>query len=412
MNTDLTETTAAQENMSPAHLDVYQRALEVIPWATQTNAKRYDNDPIASRPPFIKKAKGCRMWDLDGKEYIDYRAALGPITLGYAYDEVDEAVRRQIADGVLFSMASPLELEAAEEILKTIGWAEKIRFMKTGNDANACCLRLARSKTGREHMLTSGYHGYADWFSLGWPKPGIPGSLNDFVHEVEYGDIAAVDRVFDQFGPQMAAAQVVPVEWGQKTNRAYLQRIRERCDEFGTALIFDEVLTGFRVANGGAPEFFDIIPDFSAYAKGISNGYSLAAYAGKAEWMDALDETIITTTYAGDVLCLAAGIAVMKIYQREQIPQHMEAMGIRLVDGLHRLFVEHGIPACANGLPHASVIHFTENEETSQQLRTRLFTGLYDRGIFANQQWFTSFSHQASDIDETLDKFQDTLRHL
>ena len=156
--------------MTPKHAAHYQRALKSIPWATQTNAKRYDGELIPSRPPFIKKAKGCRIWDLDDKEYIDYKASLGPIILGHQYPEVDDAVRKQMESGVLFSMASPLEAEAAEAILNTLGWAEKIRYMKSGADVCACCLRLARSKTKRNHFLTSGYHGYQDWFALEWPN--------------------------------------------------------------------------------------------------------------------------------------------------------------------------------------------------------------------------------------------------
>ncbi len=401
------KTLTPTDSMSPAHRELYERALRRIPWGTQTNAKRYDNDFIPSRPPFIQQAKGCRMWDVDGKEYIDYRAALGPIVLGYRYDEVDAAVREQIQLGVLFSMASPLEVETAEAILETVQWADKIRFMKTGNDANACCLRLARSRTGREHMLTSGYHGYMDWFSLAWPKPGIPLALNDFVHEVPYGNLEAVERVFDRHGDQLAAAQVVPVEWGQPPSKPYLRKLREKCDEYGVALVFDEVLTGFRLGKGGAPEFFGVVPDFSAYAKGISNGYSLAAYAGKAEWMDALDETIITTTYAGDTLSLAAGKKVMEIYNREPVHEHLVAMGERLNQGFDEVFQQTDFPARMGGLPHAGAIHF---DPDSGDLRQRLFDQLYSRGIFANEQWFVTYTHQASDIDETIGTLHQSIK--
>ena len=133
--------------MTASHEALYYRALKIIPWATQTNAKRFDAEMIAARPPFIQSAKGCRMWDLDNKEYIDYRCALGPIILGYQYAEIDEAVRKQMDKGVLFSMASPLEMEAAEAILETVGWADKIRFMKTGADACSCSLRSASARS-------------------------------------------------------------------------------------------------------------------------------------------------------------------------------------------------------------------------------------------------------------------------
>ncbi|MFQ5752537.1 MAG: aminotransferase class III-fold pyridoxal phosphate-dependent enzyme, partial [bacterium] len=148
----------------------YQKALRRIPWATQTNAKRWYPDEVKFMPPFIKRAKGCRLWDLDDREYIDYRCALGPIILGYGYPEVETAVREQMKSGVLFSMASPIELETAEAIIENVPWLEQIRFMKTGADACSSCVRLARAYTRRDHILTSGYHGYHDWFVLNWPN--------------------------------------------------------------------------------------------------------------------------------------------------------------------------------------------------------------------------------------------------
>lgn len=350
------------------------------------------------------------MWDLDGKQYIDYRAALGPIILGYGWPEVDEAVRRQMEDGVLFSMASPLELEAAEAILQTLAWPDRIRFMKTGADACACCLRLARSHTGREHFLTSGYHGYQDWFALGWPKSGIPEDLNRYVHTVDYGDIEAVDRVFDQFGEQLAAAHVVPVEWNKEPSGAYLRRLRERCDEHGTVLVFDEILTGFRLGKAGAVEYFGITPDLAAYAKAIANGYPLSAYAGTTAFMETLNQTIITTTYAGETLSLAAALAVMGILQREPVHTHIVETGQRLRDGFDAIFREFDYPAHTVGLAPAATIRFEGDEAEAETRQRTLFNKLYDLGIFANPEWFITYSHGTADIDETLDKMRQAVR--
>lgn len=392
--------------MSPKHAALYERALKKIPWATQTNAKRYTLEMSPSRPPFLKKGKGCRVWDLDDKEYIDYRSSLGPIILGHKYPEVDDAVRRQMDDGVLFSMASPIEIEAAEAILETLGWADKIRFMKTGADVCACCLRLARSKTKRAHFLTSGYHGYQDWFALAWPNNGVPDMLEDLVHAIDYGDLDAVDRAFSEFGEELAAVIISPVEWDRSPSKAYLEKLRAKCDEYGTVLIFDEILTGFRLGKGGAREFFDVIPDLAAYAKGIANGYPLSAYAGKAEFMDTLDQTIITTTYAGDTLSLAASKAVMNVFNSEPVFEHIFRVGQRLRDGFDSIFADHNYPARTAGLAPASTIQFegTESEQSTQ--RIHLFEQLYQQGIFANKEWLISYSHQTSDIDETLEKMQ------
>jgi len=396
--------------MTPKHQDLFQRALEKIPWATQTNAKRHDADGVTTRPPFIQRAKGCRMWDLDNREYIDFRCALGPITLGYQYREVDDAVRAQMQQGVLFSMSSPLEIETSEAILDTLAWADKIRFMKTGADTNACCLRLARSYTGRDHLLTSGYHGYQDWFTLDWPNPGIPQSLNDYVHGIDYDDIDAINKVFDEHGHELAAVVVVPVEWWREPSKLYLETLRAKCDEYGTLLIFDEVLTGFRIAKGGAQEFFGVTPDLAAYAKGIANGYPLSAYAGKQQYMDTLDKTVITTTYAGETLSLAAAKAVMTIINREPVIEHIAAMGERLRNGFDSIFQETNFPGKTVGLAPAITIKFEDEEAMHSPLRAKLFDHLYDNGIFANKEWLINYSHQPNDIDQTLDTMRQAVK--
>ena len=396
--------------MTSKNQAAFDRALQRIPWATQTNAKRHDSDGATRRPQFIERAKGCRMWDLDGKEYIDFRAALGPITLGYQHPEVDAAVRQQMERGTLFSMSSPLEYEAAESLLQTIGWADKIRFMKTGADVNACCLRLARSYTGRDHLLTSGYHGYQDWFTLGWGNPGIPESLNHYVHSIDYADVDAIDRVFDKHGHELAAVVVVPVEWWREPSQEYLQVLRAKCDEYGTLLIFDEVLTGFRIAKGGAEEYFGITPDLAGYAKGMANGYPLSAFAGKSEYMDTLDRTTITTTYAGETLSLAAGIKVMEILNREPVIEHLFTMGERLRAGFDTIFREADFPAETVGLAPAITIRFEDEVDLHSPLRARLFDQLYDKGIFANKEWLISYAHQPSDIDETLEKMRESVK--
>lgn len=386
-----------------------ERALRTIPWGSQTNAKRHDRDGMEQRPAFIKRATGCYMWDLDNRKFIDYRVALGPIILGYQYPPVDAAVRKQMESGTLFSMASPIEVEAAESILDTVGWAEKIRFMKTGADACTCCIRLARSKTQRDHILSIGYHGYHDWFAFAWPNPGIPEALKAFVHEVDYGDINAIDQLFADFGETLAAVITVPIEWHLAPNPDFIQHLRTKCDEYGTALVFDEVLTGFRLAKGGAAECFGIEPDMAAYAKGIANGYPLSAYAGKREWMDTLNQTIITTTYAGETLSLAAAIAVMDVFRTEPVHEHIRNMGKLLREGFEAIFKETGFPATTVGVDQGIVIDFSKTKDDDHK---KLFNTLYSKGIFANEQWFISYAHQASDIEKTLEAMSTSIGEI
>ncbi|KAF0093259.1 MAG: Aminotransferase class III superfamily [Puniceicoccaceae bacterium 5H] len=398
--------------MSAKNDAMLTRALRSIPWGTQTNAKRVDRDHIPSRPPFIERARGCRMWDLDGREYIDYRAALGPIVLGYCHEEVDTAVRRQMERGTLFSMASPLEVEAAEAILNTLGWADQIRFMKTGADVCACCLRIARSHTQRDHVLVSGYHGYHDWFALGWPNHGVPHLLEQLVHEIAYDDIPAMERVFAEYGPELAAAVVVPLEWHLEPSPAYLQRLRELCNHYGVALVFDEILTGFRLGTTGAAGYFGVTPDLAAFAKGMANGYPLSAYAGKRAWMETLNQMILTTTYAGETLSLAASLKVMEIFRREPVHAHLFQLGAELRSGFEAIFLEHGFPATTIGVDPGAVIDFAPAGDAAEKLHRQLFTRLYERGIFANEQWFITYAHTRADIEQTLEAMAICVRDL
>ncbi len=392
---------------------LYKRASSCMPWGTQTNAKRLQPGLADVMPAFIERAAGCRLWDVDGREFIDYRSALGPIILGYCHPQVDAAVREQMKKGVLFSMASPIELQAAEAIMENVPWLEQIRFMKTGADACTSCVRLARAYTGREDILTCGYHGYHDIFALNWPNPGVPNAIRETVHEVAFNDLEAVDRIFNDHGETLAAAIVVPDDWGVERGGAFLKRLRQHCDKAGTLLVFDEVLTGFRLGLAGAQEYYGVTPDLAAYAKAMANGYPVSAFAGKREFMSVLEETIITTTYAGETLSLAACCATMKIMREEGVQQHIFAMGRRLRDGFDEILRESGLPIQAAGTAPVPYLHFCSGDKQQDQiLKDRLFSSLFERGVFPNDVWLINHAHQNADIDQTLDMFRKSVASL
>lgn len=399
--------------MQSKNLQHYRKAISRIPWGTQTNAKRLNPAWGECMPPFIERAKGCRVWDLDGREYIDFRCALGPIILGYCYPEVGAAVRKQMENGVLFSMASPIELEVAEAIIENVPWLEQIRFMKSGADVCTACVRLARAFTGRDHILTSGYHGYHDCFALGWPNPGVPEVLRDYVHEIAYNDLKAAERVFAMHGEKLAAVIVEPYDWGETTGKNFLETLRKKCNEYGALLIFDEVLTGFRLARGGAQAYFDVTPDLAAYAKAMANGYPVSAFAGKEKYMQTLDETIITTTYAGETLSLAACKTTMEILRNEPVLEHIHKMGALLKSGFDEICRESTIPARAAGLPPAPFIQIElGNEVENKRLQDRLFASLFEHGIFPNERWFINYSHRKEDIEQTLEVIRENFMKL
>jgi glutamate-1-semialdehyde aminotransferase len=394
------------------------RARLLMPWGTQTNAKRLDPALADVMPAFIDRADGCRIRTPEGDWFIDYRSALGPIILGYRHPEVDDAVRAQMERGVLFSMASPVELEVAERLIEAVPSLEQVRFVKTGNDANASMVRLARAFTGREHLLTCGYHGSSDWFACGGGAPptvlasavsGVPRALDALVTRVAYGDIDALEALFAAHGHEIAALLTVPYDWNEVVATDFLHRARALTEAHGALLLFDQVLTGFRLALGGAQAYFGIVPDLSSFAKALANGYPLAAYGGRRDVMAMLEQVTLTTTYAGETLSLAAAGATLDVMQREPVVEHIWAMGTRLRDGFDAAAAHLGLDARAYGLPPAVQFRFSDDPALDGQALTVFFRELFRRGIFASRPFLLSYAHQAADIDETLDEMRAAL---
>lgn len=390
---------------------IFDRAIELIPWGTQTNAKRPIPFFSETMPKFIERGKGCRLWDVDGMEYIDFRLALGPVTLGYCYDEVDDAVRAQMNKGVLFSMASPRELELAELVCAAVPNAEMCRFMKTGEDANLSNVRLARAHTKRDMILMSGYHGYPDWFATeDSPNNGVPEVMKEYVKVIPWGNCEEAERLVRLYGERIACIISIPYDFNEDTSGSYIRYLRTLTREHGILLVLDEVLTGFRLALGGAQEYFGVDADLASYAKAIANGYPLSVYAGKREYMHTLDRFKMTTTYAGETLSIAAAIATITIMKRENVHAHMRGMGELLMTHFNAMAKDAGVEGKAMGVPAAPWLKFTTPDERFNERLAYLWQReLYRAGIFANNRWFISYSHKAEDINETAAKARTAL---
>lgn len=389
----------------------FQEALKLIPWGTQTNAKR-PYQFFEAMPQFIERGKGCRLWDMEGKEYIDFRLSLGPVTLGYCYDEVDDAVRAQMEKGVLFSMASPIELELAQLLHEVVPNAEMCRFMKTGEDANLCNIRIARAYTKRDMIIVSGYHGYPDWFATeDSPNNGVPAIIKDYVKIAPWGNLEVAEKLIRQYNEQLACVIAVPYDMNEDTSGNYIWLLRKLTKEYGILLVLDEVLTGFRLALGGAQEYYRVDADLASYAKAMANGYPISTYLGKRQYMEQLNKFRITTTYAGETLSIAAAIATIKIMKREKVHEHIWTMGKRLMNGFNVIAKELGIEAHAAGLPPLAFLKFnTPDRDYNARLEYLWFRELYREGIFANTRWLISYSHKEADIDEALDKARIALK--
>jgi glutamate-1-semialdehyde 2,1-aminomutase len=301
-----------------------------IPLASQTFSKSRTQYPPKISPLFVTHSLGCSTWDIDGNEYIDLVSSLAAVTLGYGDPDVNEAVSNQLALGVTLSLPSLLEFEVAELIGELVPSAEKVRFAKTGSDATAGAIRLARAFTNREHVLLGGYHGWQDWY-IGSTSMhlGVPESVQKLSHPFVLNEIDAFEKLLNRFNGNIAAVILEPISYFSPT-REFLNYLRERTLDLGIILVFDETVTGFRIAPGGAQEFLSIKPDLTTFGKGIANGFPLSVLCGRADIMNLMDRIFFSGTFGGELLSLAAAKVVLKKIRDESVTQVLATIGERL----------------------------------------------------------------------------------
>jgi len=385
---------------------LYDRAIKLIPWGTQTGSKRWAEALRDHLPAFIARGKGCRVWDVDGNEYIDFRCAFGPIILGYADREVNAAVKKQIDLGTLYGMAHPVEIELAELVNELVPCAERVRFFKTGADANAAAVRVARTFTGKEKVISIGYHGWIDTLLAKTTKvPGIPGVDRQLMFDVRPNDLDAIKDVVSTHKNEVAIL-IIDLACCRDVDREYLEAIRELTSESNILLSFDEIITGFRYSLGGAQSYFGITPDLAAFGKAMANGYAISALCGKAEIMDrAFEKTTISGTYYGDTSTIAASIATISKLRREGVPEMLWSRGERLKTFINeaarkaRLGIKASGPACifdvASGNPQ----------------ETELFVKKFlEKGVMpGSPYWFMQYSHSDNELDKTCEIIAEAL---
>ena len=385
-------------------LSLYEKAIQIISGGSQTNSKRPDGYAPGAFPIYLDRGEGCRVIDVDGNEYIDYIMALGPINLGYAYPRVNEAVREQLEKATIVSLLSPLEVELAEEIIKAVPCAEMVRFMKSGAEATSACVRVARGYTGREKVVHCGYHGWHDTFTASSANSkGVPQALQELIRSFRYNDLESLKEILKDEADEVACIimepRTPPVD-------GFLEGVRELADQYGVVLIFDEIVTGFRLALGGAQEYHGVTPDLAAFAKGISNGLPLSAFVGKREIMEAAKDLVISTTYGGEALALAAGLATIRELREKNVFQHTWKMGQRLMDGCVEIGRELELNIGESGLaPIGAFTMDMGSRELTRDAWTFLLQESAKRGVLFRRGGlnFISYSHKEKDIDYTLD---------
>lgn len=383
------------------------RARKVTPLGSQTYSKSIRYFCEGAAPAFLARGEGSHVWDVDDNEFVDFMCALGPVTIGYNDARVNAAVVAQLAKGISFSLATEVEVELAEALTKVVPCAEMVRFVKNGSDATSSAVRLARAFTGRDLVAACGYHGMQDWYiGSTTNRRGVPAGVCELTKTFAYNDATDLRRLLAQHPGKFAAVILEPIQ-ADGPRDGYLAELREICREHGALLIFDEVVSGFRYALGGASELYRVKPDLAAFGKGMGNGLPISAVAGRADVMELIGTqgVFISTTFGGETLSMAGTLAALGILAQPGIYERIWQLGTRLLEGLRDRIQRHGVGEVVrvSGLaPHGGVAF-----ENKGQLDYLDFLSLYQQrmaegGILTTGINNICTAHSEADIDQFL----------
>jgi glutamate-1-semialdehyde 2,1-aminomutase len=429
--------------VGPKSQSLQERARKIIPLGVNSNF-RYWGDGIT---PYVGKAKGAYLWDVDGKKYIDYRMAFGPIILGHSYDEVDQKVIEEIQKGILFAMTGELEIAVAEMIVEMAPAVEMVRLACSGTEATMHAIRVARAYTGRDLIVKfeGNYHGFHDhtlWSTYApveaygnrrspIPVPassGIPKTMREFIITLPFNDFEGIERVMRSYGDQIAAVISEPCQGNCAAinpQDGFLELIRKKTEEYGCVFILDEVKTGFRIANGGAQEYYRIKPDLATYAKALGNGYPVAAFGGKKEIMSIIGQGVAQGgTYTNNKPGVAGAYATLNLLKSQPILKTIEKRGRRLMDGLKEIFEDNDIPVVMTGYPAMfsfslgieSVTCQRDWAKSDHDMYIKLAEKAIEKGVMpdydAREPWFLCYSHSDKDVDDTLSVYAEAVKSV
>ncbi len=376
-----------------------------VPGFTSTGSKR--PDALFGTPARMTRASGCRVWDENGREHIDFVMALGAVALGYGHPDVNRAATAAIAAGVVGPLPPVAEEELAEALCDQIPWLERVRFLKTGAEAVAAAVRLARVATGRDEVLGCGYHGWLDWCQ--GATEGVPAPVRNLFAELPFNDIAAGREMIRARAPRLAAVVVEPVIVSEPT-REWLQMLRVETERAGAILIFDEIKTAFRLAIGGAVARYHVTPapDLVVLGKALANGFPLAAVGGRADLMNAASRTWISSTLATEGVALAAARATLDVFVRDDVCGHLHRVGTRLLHGLHEVQRAHsGLVTGVAGIAEMCFLHCATEDLSRAVAVQAARRGLLFKRTAYN---FVSLAHDESTVDRALAMLHEALR--
>jgi len=410
---------------------LFEKAKKYIPGGVNSPVRA--GKAVGIIPPFIAKAQGCYIWDEDGKQYIDYVASWGPMILGHAHPEVVEAIREQALIGASYGAPTLLEVELAQLIVDMVPSIEMVRMVNSGTEATMSAIRLARAYTGRKKLIKfeGCYHGHADSLlvsagsgvaTLGIPgSPGVPDDLARHTISLPFNDLGAVSQAFEKYGNQIGAVILEPIPGNMGVvlpQESFLKGLREITETNGSLLIFDEVISGFRVSRGGAQELFGVLPDITCLGKIIGGGLPVGAYGGKREIMEMMapqGPVYQAGTLSGNPLAMAAGLATLRILKDRNVYQELEQKAKKLFFGLSDAAKKVGLPIYMNRIGSMGAIFFTETPvvdfTTVKAADTQRYADFYrkmlEQGVYlapsAFEAIFISTAHSDEVIEKTLE---------
>ncbi len=391
---------------------LYERARKLIPGGTQLLSKRPEMFLPGQWPAYYTSAKGAAVTDLDGNHFIDMSiCGIGATVLGYADPDVDAAVKHVIDNGAMTTLNAPEEVRLAELLVELHPWAQMARFSRSGGEAMAIAVRIARAATGRQMIAFCGYHGWHDWYLSanladdsaldghllsGLAPKGVPRGLKGLMHPFKYNDLEGLKQIAREQGANLAAIVMEPVR--NPPDPGFLEGVRQVADETGAVLLFDEITAGFRLNAGGIHMTLGIEPDMAVFAKALSNGYPLSAIIGREKIMNAAQDTFISSTAWTERIGPTAGVATITKYRAHNVGAHLVRIGERVMTGWRDAAAAAGLKVHVDGIPPLG--HITFEQGPNPRVMRSLFTQLMlDRGYLARDGFYAMYAHTDAHVD-------------
>ena len=390
--------------------ELYKKAKTLIPGGTMLLSKRPEMFLPDLWPSYFSKAKGCKIWDLDGRELLDMSImGIGTNTLGYGNDEVDEAVMETVKSGNMTTLSCPEEVYLAEKLIELNPWADMVRFARSGGEANSIAIRIARAASGKDKVAICGYHGWHDWYLSanhngsddlsghlipGLSPKGVPKNLKDTVFPFNYNNYEELLSIVEKNDIGVIKMEVVR-NFGPEDN--FLHKVRALATQKNIVLIFDECTSGFRETFGGIYKKYGVEPDMAMYGKTIGNGYALTAVVGKRSVMEAAQSTFISSTFWTERIGPTAAVATLKVMERVKSWETITQIGIKMREGWQKLADTHGLSITISGIPALSTYGF--NSSDAMAYKTLIAQEMLDKGFLASTNFYASTAHNDDNLE-------------